>query len=1250
MKRPFLPALPHLTFLGPVAALTLLAPAASRAADGDPAVEPAKPKPEEEAPAAQAVAYGEALRGLLPVAYWSFDQKGADLGETDGSVAYGQEGPTAKDFKTFPEGNRAAAFSAKEGKAAGFIRVEDPGPGSQFDFDNGDPITIEAWVNPSAEVPKGANMYILGKGRTGNPGVDGNNQNYGLRLFLSGSSLNLSWLFRSRAEGDQPGDWHRWDSTAGITPGSGWHHVAVTYVFGEPDSMRGYIDGEPVDGVWSTAYAGKTERAPVVDDDEIWVGTSGGKNANMTFQGLLDEVALYRRALTEDQLADRYPVAPYVPKSPAGLEAGRVRVEVVENLGKAGKWPRKFPEPALSYDEEVFGFFQVPRKYGGSGVREDWSNPFLLRASAMVTLPEGEQHLLLRTRGKGRLWLDGQVIAETEYGNYSGGGHNEVHEDAKVEAGHLRYLGPGDRETLVTVTGGGGPRLLVLEMLAGNGKVRATLGETTLSLRGADGGYALLSPAGRDYPLTDAGWLAYRRDRAEKLDRIDTENRLAVREKENAYWEKRHATARETLPARPADAKGGIDALLEVSWAQANAEVEKAAGGIDFGSQIKPILAENCFRCHEQKAKGGLRLHTREAALKGGDSQVAAIAPGKPEESLLLELIHPDAADDIMPPKGDPLTAEQRDLIAAWIGEGASYSEGRKIEPAAPTGDLEFLRRVTLDTVGVVPSAEEIETFLADPAESRRSRAIDRLLADHRWADRWTSYWQDVLAENPNILKPTLNNSGPFRFWIHEALEDNLPMDRFVTELVMMEGSQNNGGPAGFAMAAQNDVPMAAKAHILGTAFLGVEMKCARCHDAPYHESKQRDLFELAAMLNRDQITLPKTSSVPMTTFSGRKPLIEITLNPGETVTPEWPAPFAEKFVGAVDESLLRDPKDSRERLAALITAPGNERFPRVVANRYWKELMGEGIVETVDDWEASQPTHPELLDYLARELVASGYDAKHVVRLILNSKAYQRKSRPLEPGVTPDFSAPVQRRMTAEQVVDSLFSSVGKQLDSEELTMDNDGTQVEKAMTSLGFPRRAWEFTSLSNERDRPSLAIPKAQVIVDVLENFGWRASRQEPKSLRETDPNVRQPAILANGSLGRWVTTLSEDSGITALAARPDIGQDELVDQVFLRLLTRKPTDEERVMYAELLSEGFGDRIVPESERPPVTELPPLKHVAWSNHLSAEANTIKIEQERRAREGDPPTVALRAGWRERMEDMLWALMNSPEFVYMP
>ncbi len=311
---------------------------------------------------------------------------------------------------------------------------------------------------------------------------------------------------------------------------------------------------------------------------------------------------------------------------------------------------------------------------------------------------------------------------------------------------------------------------------------------------------------------------------------------------------------------------------------------------------------------------------------------------------------------------------------------------------------------------------------------------------------------------------------------------------------------------------------------------------------------------------------------------------------------------------------------------------------------------MGAGFVNTVSDWEASAPIYPELLNWLSDEFASSGYDTKALAKNILNSHAYQRKSRPLKSGELANFTAPVQRRMEAEQVVDSLLVAAGKLMDTEELTFDADGTQQASVMISLGYPRRAWEFASLSNERDRPSLALPGAQAVVDVLKNFGWTGARQGPLSDRDQEPNVRQPAILANGTFGKRATTISENSGFTSLATRDGGTAEEIVESVFLRILTRKPSPEESKLYAQLLEERFDQRIVPEKEQTAALKRKPLGFVSWSNHLSADANSIMLEIEKRVKEGDPPTVKLRQEWRERMEDMVWATMNSPEFIYLP
>lgn len=580
---------------------------------------------------------------------------------------------------------------------------------------------------------------------------------------------------------------------------------------------------------------------------------------------------------------------------------------------------------------------------------------------------------------------------------------------------------------------------------------------------------------------------------------------------------------------------------------------------------------------------------------------------------------------------------------------------GQKLEKAgvqaAPlTDDLAFLRRVTLDIQGVVPTPEQLRAFRADQRPDRRRRLIDQLLADSRWADNWIGYWQDVLAENPGILKPTLNNTGPFRWWLHQAFRDNLPMDRFVTELVLMEGSRYYGAPGGFAVATENDAPMASKAHILAKAFLGLEMQCARCHDAPYHPYKQEQLFNLAALLSKGAQTLPQTSTVKFVD-GGRKPRVTVSLRPGDKIAPAWP--FADLAAEELPEGILREKNNPRERFAALLTSPHNERFAQVLVNRLWKRYLGWGIVEPVDDWHDAKPSHPELLAWLGRELITHDYDLKHVARLILNSHTYQRQVRPegsLAVGSEERlFASPSRRRLSAEQLIDSLFLVAGKEFRSEELTVDPEGRRPLSEMLNLGTPKRAWEFTSLSNERDRPALALPMAQSIVDLLVAYGWRDSRQNPLTIRDETPTALQPLLLANGIVGSRITRLSEDSAFTALCLEEQ-PLPTLIERLCVRVLNRPPSAAEQELFLETLREGY------ETRRTAVTGTTMRKAparataVSWANHLSPEATKLKLELERTVREGDPPTPRLTAAWRERMEDVLWALINTPEFVFVP
>ncbi|MCX6597113.1 MAG: DUF1553 domain-containing protein [Acidobacteria bacterium] len=592
--------------------------------------------------------------------------------------------------------------------------------------------------------------------------------------------------------------------------------------------------------------------------------------------------------------------------------------------------------------------------------------------------------------------------------------------------------------------------------------------------------------------------------------------------------------------------------------------------------------------------------------------------------------------------------AASRATVAAWEARHEKVREHVRALPplphsridqylptaqGKPVSDLEFLRRLTLDTLGQIPSLDEIRSYLADPPTSRRQKAITRLLADPGWADHWVSYWQDVLAENPGILKPDLNNTGPFRYWIHQSFQDRVPFDRFVAELVNMDGSKTMGGPAAFSQATLNDAPMAQKAEVLSQAFLAQRMGCARCHDAPFHPYKQKDLFSLAAMLKGSPLQLPVTSTVPLVE-GARRPAVKITLKSGDSIAPEWP--FA-NLIQHADASAIpaQGSVPSRREVAAFLIAPENDRFAKVLVNRLWKRYLGTGLVEPADDWFHAKPENPELLEFLSRQFLLSGYDLAHVAKLIFESAAYQR--------------APQSRRkMSAEQLVDSLHRASGKEFLCEELNLNPAGDRPATQFLNLGRPERAWEMTALSNERDRPSLALPMAQSLVDILMTYGWRQSRQSPVTTRDDAASPMQTLILANGALGMRMVRLTDDSAFTALAVDAK-GLREVIETSFLRILSRPPTGEEVQVFQRLLEPHWKSRLVAGAAST-LTQRKSDRRVSWSTHFDAEATLIRMREEREAQLGEPPTARLTPEFRERYEDALWALVNSPEFVLLP
>jgi hypothetical protein len=662
-----------------------------------------------------------------------------------------------------------------------------------------------------------------------------------------------------------------------------------------------------------------------------------------------------------------------------------------------------------------------------------------------------------------------------------------------------------------------------------------------------------------------------------------------------------------------------------------------------LGESGSPLLTNEAWESHAEKQNERQR---QEDVLRRRALSAEVAAKWEEYHQKVREWMDRQSAPDV------PKVSAQAPVFNAIDRFIGARLEQAAVRPMPLIPDLEFLRRLSLDTIGLVPSPGEIKAFLNDPADQRRSRAIERLLAHPGWADHWVSYWQDALAENPGILKPDLNNSGPFRWWLHQSFADNLPFDRLVAELVQMEGSIYLGAPAAFKLATLNDSPMAAKADILSQAFLGEKLSCARCHDSPNNPHKQKDTFRFAAMLEGKPVKLPASSTVPVVE-GFRKPRVEVTLKPGESIEPHWP--FEQLAQASAFSSLVpvnRNVPNSRGQVAAMMVSPENQRFAKVLVNRVWKRYLGAGFVEPADDWYEARASHPELLDFLAREFILNGYDLKALARLIFSSHVYQRAPTSASASVpeTKDrlFAGPLRRRMTAEQLVDSLYEITGKTFDCEELNLNPAGNRGLNEFLNLGTPRRAWEFTALMNERDRPALALPIAQSIVDVLTTFGWRQSRMNPTTVRQDAPSPMQTLLLANGVVGTRITRLSDDSAFTDLALE-DRPLRELVRETFARILTRPPSETEGRTAEEYLKEFYASRKVP-GEPKRKTGFASDNRVSWANHLSAEATVIRMEEERRLRMGDEPTARLAPAFRERLEDLIWSLVNSPEFALVP
>jgi hypothetical protein len=460
---------------------------------------------------------------------------------------------------------------------------------------------------------------------------------------------------------------------------------------------------------------------------------------------------------------------------------------------------------------------------------------------------------------------------------------------------------------------------------------------------------------------------------------------------------------------------------------------------IDFSSDIKPMLERSCTKCHANgKRKGGFDIDHIHSFLAGGESGPAVVS-GKSAESLLIRLVLSNDPDDHMPSKGDSLTLEEVATMRAWIDQGlqwekgftfakfrnapveprkvalpdgpepnpvdrllALYPKGHELDPDAGISDAAFARRVFLDTIGLLPTPTEALNFRRDARSDKRAYLVADLLADKQnYSEHWFTFWSDCLR---NSMSRSYHGGGGKQItgWLKNALAENKPYDQFVRELIdPVEGS--SGFIKGIAwrgtVNASQVIEMQAAQNV-SQVFLGLNIKCASCHDSFINDWTLKQTYSLASIF-ADQ---------PMDVYRCDKPT-------GEKAAPAFLYPQ----LGDIDPAAPREKRV--EQLAEIMISPKNGRLTRTVVNRLWAIFFGRGLIEPVD--EMDNPTwNQDLLDWLAVDLVEHDYDLKHTMNLMLTSRAYQRPAVPFDADADAEeyvFRGPVVRRMSAEQFLDSL-------------------------------------------------------------------------------------------------------------------------------------------------------------------------------------------------------------------------------------
>jgi hypothetical protein len=436
------------------------------------------------------------------------------------------------------------------------------------------------------------------------------------------------------------------------------------------------------------------------------------------------------------------------------------------------------------------------------------------------------------------------------------------------------------------------------------------------------------------------------------------------------------------------------------------------------------------------------------------------------------------------------------------------------IEPSGICTDAEYLRRVSLDVIGTLPTADEARRFLTDRRPDRRARLVDELLARPEYADFWALRWSDLLR----VDRDKLGHKRAFAYyrWIRDRVASGMPLDRFARAIVTAEGPLDEVGPANFFKVVARPGEAASS---LAQVFLGVRIGCAECHHHPYDRWGQDDYYGMEAFF----------------TPLGVKPSVwgEALLASGDAVArnPRTGQAITARPLGAAPVALPTG-GDPRSALADWLTSRENPYFARNLANRYWAYFLGRGLIEPVDDIrDTNPPSNPELLDTLARTLVESRFDARALIRAITGSQTYQRSAEPNATNADDEQndSRARLRRLEAEVLLDTICQTTG----------------VPEKFAGAPAGLRA--------------IQLWDSRVPHYFLRLFGRPERITTCECERAAEPGVGQVLHLLN-SPGLHAK-LSHEGGALARLVRRFPDDADLTDELYLTFYSRLPTAEER-----------------------------------------------------------------------------------------